>query len=242
MRLPRLARFIPVVSIGVVLALPGAGRAQFTFGQISNFNDGTTQNWGNGVSPGSVTVGMGGPGGATDPYLRIDADGSLAGGRLVVFNRVQWLGNYNLAGVHTIEMDLFNFSATALAIRVGLKVDQTSASPGYVTSAPGFTLPPGAWTHATFPLRDSTMSAVGSPPPLSTMLNGFGELRILHTTSATPIFMGDQITAVLGIDNIQAVPEPACILALTAGAVAASAAVRRGARNRATRRQASALP
>ena len=34
------------------------------------------------------------------------------GGRLVAFNRTQWLGNYNAAGVNAIEMDVINPSAT----------------------------------------------------------------------------------------------------------------------------------
>jgi hypothetical protein len=215
MRASHFARFLPTVAI--VLALAAPGRAQVMLGQVDNFSTGT-QNWTQGAQapPGAVTIQNGGPSGATDPFLQIVANGSMsAGGRLAVFNQSQWRGNYNAAGVGTIEMDLRNLSGPPLSIRVVLR---DVSNDGY-SSTVGFPLPAdGQWHHAVFRLDGASMTAVGAPPTLSQVLSGVTELRIIH--SAAPALMGNTIVATLGIDNVRAspVPEPAGILALAAGA------------------------
>src|SRR3972149_6756512 len=80
--------------------------------QFDNFQDGTLQGWGTGVTNPNppVVVTDGGPTGAGDAYLRLTSNGSgQAGGRLVVFNTGQWTGNYTTSGVSHISMYMNNF-------------------------------------------------------------------------------------------------------------------------------------
>jgi hypothetical protein len=217
MRWRVLARL--ALAAGAALVAPSAGRAQVTFGQTDTFQGGT-QGWSQGLqAPGAnLTVQPGGPGGAGDNFLQVISTGGIgAGSRMVIFNQTQWLGNYTAAGVSAIEMDLQNFTAAALTIRIGFRTGSAgSTTPGYV-SDPGFTLPAdGTWHHAVFPLTPATLTAVGSPPSLATVLAGPGELRIL--SSVGPNLIGDAINARIGIDNIRATPEPAHILALALAA------------------------
>jgi hypothetical protein len=216
MRSFRLAQPLLIAVTGI-LVFPETGRAQITLGQTDNFGTGL-QNWTQGAQapPGALSVVSGGPSGANDPFMQIVANGGTsAGGRMTVFNQSQWTGNYNTAGVGSIEMDLKSLSGPALSIRV---VVRDVSNDGYASTV-GFPLPAdGQWHHAVFRLDAASMTTIGVPPTLSQVLSGPRELRIIH--SAAPAINGDMIAATLGVDNIRAspVPEPTGILALVAGA------------------------
>ena len=77
--------------------------------QIDDFQDSTTQGWGIGAGPQPEIMTDGGPLGAGDRFTMMTADGSSSGGRLTVFNRSQWLGDYIAAGVTAVQIDLRNF-------------------------------------------------------------------------------------------------------------------------------------
>jgi len=184
-----------------------------TLGQIDNFQGGTALNWQTGHGPGS-TVATGGPAGAGDQYLQVVSTGT--GGtdsRLVIFNSTQWVGNYTGAGITTISMDLDNFSASPLSIRLALFVN---AATGYSSTTP-FTLAANSgWQHATFTLSAANFTAIGAPTAFNTLLSNFtGQLRILD--SSAPSIKGDDIAATLGADNIQAIPEPSTIFMVGLG-------------------------
>ena len=202
-----------------LLTLSPAARG-VALAQIDDFEDGTVRNWGNGSAPDPVNITTGGPLGLNDNYLQITADGSGSGGKLTSYNRTQWLGDYNAAGVTEIAMDLKGFSSpgnAALSIRFALKTGTGSGAPGYVSTT-AFSLPiDGLWHHAVFSL--SAMTAVGSPGALSTVLAGPTEARILHAAAADTVH-GDVIVGQFGVDNIQAAPEPttASLFALGIGA------------------------
>jgi hypothetical protein len=189
--------------------------AQITLNQIDTFETGTTLGWGNGQGTSGITVPTGGPGGSGDHYLRFSSGGS-APPHLVVFNRSQWLGNYNTAGVNAIEMDLQNFSATLLAVRIGFRESTGgSSTPGYVTATPVSLPADGQWHHAVFQLNIPAMTPVNSPSQSRTaLLSNPAEVRILSATTAS--LNGDAITGALGVDNIHAifipVPESAHVL------------------------------
>src|SRR5262245_44513854 len=122
MRSSRLAQSLLVAVTGTLI-FPAFGRAQITLGQTDTFGTGL-QNWTQGAQapPGALGVVNGGPGGATDPFMQIVANGGTsAGGRLTVFNQSQWVGDYNAAGVGSIEMDLKSLSGPALSVRVVLR-------------------------------------------------------------------------------------------------------------------------
>jgi uncharacterized repeat protein (TIGR01451 family) len=136
----------------------------------------------------------------------VTATGGGAGGRLTVFNRSQWAGDYVGAGVTFIEMDLKNLGSVPLSIRIGLKSGTANGSPGYVSTTP-FALPAdNAWHHAVFGLDAGSLTPIGSPAALNTFLSSVAELRIVH--APTPSLTGIFITSQLGIDNITAGATP----------------------------------
>lgn len=213
---------------GALLSLSTAAHG-VTLAQVDDFEAGTVLGWGNGSAPDPVNITTGGPLGLNDNYLQITSDGSGPGGKLTSYNRAQWLGNYNAAGVTEIAMDLKGFSSPGsadLSIRFALKTGTGSGAPGYVSTT-AFALPiDGLWHHAVFSL--SAMTAVGSPGTLNAVLAGPLEARILHAAAANTVH-GDSIVGQFGVDNIQAVPEPAVtgLCALGFGAFALRRRARR---------------
>jgi hypothetical protein len=132
------------------VALPRA--TAVTIGQIDTFQDRTTDSWANGgTQPANIATGV--PLGANDRFLELTSDGSGANGRLTVFNRNQWLGNYIVAGVNEIDLDLNNFSNVALSIRLAFKAGTFNGAPGYVTTMPFSLAPNSGWQHAVFSIR-----------------------------------------------------------------------------------------
>lgn len=182
-------------------------------GQLDTFEDGTSDSWMNGF--GDLATGTGGPAGAADHFLRIDADGNGAGGKLVGYNSNQWTGNFVLAGVNSIEMDLKAISITAgasvLTVRIAFRSATgaliSAGASGYVSSAGAVIAVDGQWHHVVF--RFSSLIPINSsggvpPAPLNTFLRGPAEFRIIH--AASPSLVGDAIIASMGIDNIHAIP------------------------------------
>jgi hypothetical protein len=194
----------PVVAL-IVLAAVLLGRIPAAAApaplQRDDFQDGTTEGWANGsfaVDP--VNVPSGGPAGAADRYLKINAKGGTGGGsRLLAFNRSQWAGDYAAASISGIEMDLLNPGTAPLTVRIAI---EEALGSGFASTR-AFPLPAdGAWHHAAFSLSEDDLTQIGSVP-LGTILGEVEELRILH--SAKPSLIGDALVASLGVDNVTAV-------------------------------------
>jgi PEP-CTERM motif len=214
-RLTESALLIVLAMAGPVLAEPIG---------IDDFEDGTTQGW---FVPGPhplppVNISSGGPGGTGDNYLQVTAlGGAEAGSRLSVQNESQWTGD--LTFISRVTMDVNNFGPDQLFLRI-LLVNFTGAPGMSPPSDIAWTVTPvpvpaaSGWTSVSFDL-----SAVNFFAPLGSIAGargGVDELRIFHNPA--PAFGGPGIgappvTAVLGIDNIAAVPEPATLLLLATG-------------------------
>jgi hypothetical protein len=192
------------------------------FGQLDNFQDGTTMGWDTGqFAPLVTNISTGGPAGAGDRYIRITADGSGAGGRLVAFNFSTWTGNYIAAGVNAISISLNNFSAVNLSIRFAFQSEIVQGGPGYLSQA--MILPANSgWMNFTISLAPGSLTAVNSPTAYNTFFQNVAWTRIIHATGTTSL-NGNPVTGQLGIDNIHAIPEPTTI-ALAAGGLLALAA------------------
>jgi hypothetical protein len=185
-------------------------RAAIAAGQIDKFDDGTSQSWEFGHGFPAIEPG-GGPAGASDSYIQMSAGTGGLALNLIIFNDNQWTGNYAAAGVTQIDMDLKNPSTVPLTMRVVLKTGN-GQTPGWCSTS-GFALPAdGVWHHASYLLDTADMTPINSPPPLATLLTNVGDMRILDAGS--PTITGDSVTAVFGVDNIQAVPEPAGALVI----------------------------
>ena len=219
------------MSIIILGALFSAGSAKgIVVGQNDDFEDGTTQFWGNGGAgaPPVENIDTGGPGGAGDNFMQITSIGGGGAGRfLVAFNRDQWIGNYISAGVTSIEIDLRNQSNVSLSIRLAFKETGNFGSPGYLSSTAALLAPGSGWQHFVFTINVGTMIPIGGPVDFNTFFStGNGEMRIINEVGTTNL-NGDVIAAQLGVDNIHAVPEPSTSLIGALGLLVLVAAFRR---------------
>ena len=196
-----------VIVVGIALTwgafgVPGHAYA-IDLDQVDDFEDGTVQGWAEGfVSPNPPTnVPDGGPAGVGDNFLQNVATGGIgAGSRQVMFNRVQWAGDFVSAGVTVIEADMANFGGFALAMRVALQ-DGLGTRYG---STVAIALPPdGTWQPVSFSLRAGDLSLISGTSTLETALSDVIELRIL-AAAIGPAWQGDAIASTLGVDNITA--------------------------------------
>lgn len=196
-------------ALATLCALAAAPALAITVGMVDGFQDGTTQGWivaagGFGTHPAPpVAVASGGPLGDGDGYLRLQSTGTPGpGGKLVVIAGLQWTGDYTLAGVTGIAMNVNNLGATDLSLRLSLS-GAYSTNPIVLTAGSG-------WQQVLFPTAPAALSLAGS------VLN-VSELRLYHSIAAAEANAGDNIAAVLGVDHITAVPEPSPAWLLLSG-------------------------
>ncbi len=183
--------------------------------EMDDFEDGTTENWQQpAASPGPSNVPDGGPAGAGDNFLLVPSSGTPGpGGRVAVINESQWTGDYNAIGsAFTISLEVANFPPipvalgdTPLQIRLALESGSVPQGDGeserWVTTS-SFPLPrDGVWRQATFTFTEAEMSQVSGTGTLSDTLDNVTQLRIISAEDVS--FMGDQVAADLGVDNIQ---------------------------------------
>ena len=222
----------PTLALIAIATLFFAGRVHgIVSGQIDDFEDGTTQSWQNGAAggvPPVLNIDTGGPGGVDDNFMQIESIGGGGPGRfLTVFNRDQWIGNYISAGVIAIEMDLRNLGATALSIRIAFKETAGFGAPGYLSSTAAILAPGSGWQHVVFSIDVASMIGIGGPAAFETFFAGaHEEMRIINEVGTSNL-NGDVIVGLLGIDNIQAVPEPGTVALAGFGLVALAVVVRR---------------
>lgn len=188
------------VALACVVAAAGLAAAVEP-GQVDDFEDGTTMGWAEGfISPNPpVNIPTGGPAGAGDAYLENTSDGGTgAGSRMVMFNNAQWTGNYNALGFPpTIRANMANLGIDLLLMRVAVE----GANGARYASTSWTEIPiDGMWYDVVFEMTDSTMTLVEGSGSLSATLDNVVEMRIL--SSFSPSWHGDQIQAVLGVDNI----------------------------------------
>jgi hypothetical protein len=188
------------IVFGCVLAVAGSAAAVEP-GQLDDFEDGTVMGWVEGsLSPNPpVNIPTGGPMGTGDAYLENSSDGGFgAGSRMVMFNNSQWTGNYNaLEFAPAIRAHMANFGTELLLMRIAIE----GANGARYASSSWTAIPTdGIWYEAEFEISDSTMTLVEGTGSLASTLDNVVELRIL--SSASPSWRGDDIPAVLGVDNI----------------------------------------
>jgi hypothetical protein len=199
-----------------------------TVGQVDTFEDGTTQNWvinllGLGSPPPEslpVNVPTGGPAGLDDNFLRLTSLGTGGpGGRLTAINFMsQWMGDYLAAGISGITMDVNNLGTTDLALRLLFENPQVGPPTDVAISQNPIIVPAGSgWISVLFPIKVSDLLALDGT--VQNALGGATAIRIFH--GIDPVFPGPDVVAQLGVDNIQAVPEPGAPLWLLAIGVTA---------------------
>jgi hypothetical protein len=197
-----MRKHLVTLTCAVLLGAPAA--LAVSPGQVDDFQDGTTQGWTSGSANPNPPGGVGddGPEGVGDGFLHVEANGGDgAGGNLVAFNTSQWAGDYLGSGVGAVRVDLRNFGASPLVVRLLLE------GPGgghYSVDA----LPLGAesdWQSVTFQL-DAAARSEGFDAEAA--LSSVTKLRILHAPTLAGV---EPVDGVLGIDNITAVSGYACL-------------------------------
>lgn len=157
-----------------------------------------------------VSTQLGGPGGLLDNYLRVN---DLPSFGLETWNRADnRTGNFLVAGIGTVDLDLANFGPGAIEVRFGIERGATR----WVTSdAAAIVLPAqSGWQAAEFELTAAQMTRVAGSASLSFVLGDVQEIRLLHAQTAQ--WSGDG-GSTLGIDNVL-LPEPGDRWAVICGA------------------------
>src|SRR3954470_18423743 len=173
-----------VASVVTLLALasPGHCLGAIVFGQLDDFQDGSTRGWNEGFSSLNPpeNVATGGPRGEGDKFLRnVSSGGFGAGSKQVMFNQEQWAGDYATAGVTRITGWAANEGSTTLHLRVGM---MTSSSQFASTQA--INLPAdGVWRRVSFDLTDSSLTRLVGTQTVGAALASVSELRILSAQS-----------------------------------------------------------
>lgn len=217
-------RFALALATAVALGGPSTAAA-IAVGQIDTFQDGTTQNWVEGIN-GAIppvppaAVANAGPNGAGDFALRLTATGALVGpGGKLVINNVQprWQGSYTAAGVNGIMLDVRNPNAFPVTLRVGVDGPAIGTTGGRWISQ-GVVVPAtSSWRTLTFSLlAQDLLPGDAAATSAATTLGNVGVLRIVHAPTAT--WQGAVVTGQLDLNDIEALPEPALGLTIFAGA------------------------
>ncbi len=186
--------------------------AQIVSGQIDDFQDGTIMGWTGGTGP--TNVPDGGPMGAGDRFMRLTSAGASGpGSRLGAFNASQWSGDYTAAGVNAVSVDLRNPTDKDLEVRAVL----FSSEGARWTSTTSFALPAMTdWTRTTFSLLESDLTLALGTTSYAALMSNVQSFMLRHDAGA-PDSTGEPIEAEMGVDNIEAVPEPVSFAALAVG-------------------------
>lgn len=179
--------------------------AQISGGQISDFEDGTTQGWSNGgSSPNPPTnIPTGGPNGADDNFLEeISAGGGGAGSKLLVQNdNLEWSGDWlNNLIVIGLQLDCKNAGASDLNLRIGFEGGPNNSR--LVTNT-AVVIPTSStdWDNYFFDIFDSTV--VSGPDSQDEILSDVREIRIISNPDLS--YNGEAVAGVMHLDNIEVI-------------------------------------
>lgn len=213
----RLGRYPALIAAIWLLSIPARA---IVLGQLDDFQSGTLQGWAGGSSP--TNQPSGGPSEDQIPgdrYLQL----SSGGGNLGIFNESQWAGDYATAGVTRVNIDLYNFGPDPVSLRLMVTTSTTSGCPSPCTawtSTTATVLPAGGpWVKVEFSLAESNLTRVAGANSYASSIAGVAKLHLRHDDGdPSPPGTPSAVNAVLGMDNVVALPEPPCASGVLAGA------------------------
>jgi hypothetical protein len=213
----QLCRHLALIAAISLLSIPAVA---ITFGQNDNFQSGTTQGWTGGTP--LVNQPSGGPDELSNPgdhYLELSTGGFA--GNLGTFNTMQWAGNYDAAGVTRVNIDLKNFGPDPVSLRLMITTAATAGCPSPCTawtSTTATVLPAGDWAKVEFSLAESDLTRVAGALSYASSIANVAKLHLRHDDGApSPPGSPSAVNAVLGMDNVAALPEPGCAAGVLAG-------------------------
>jgi hypothetical protein len=178
-----------------------------TLGQVDDFAEGDAV-WKSGAGFAHETTG--GPAGAGDAFISNESfGGSGNSGKMVIYNNMQWTGDYLAAGVTAISMDVKNLGATDITLRLAMG-NSEFPGPGddlgdWMVTTLGINLPAmGDWMNVTFQLGESDFTGGVYADIIDSVLG----LRIVSKMTTDQPGKGDEVVAKLGVDNITALGGP----------------------------------
>ena len=181
-------------------------------GQVSTFEDGTSQGWEGGAD--QAVIPTDGPAGFGDNFLNVKTNpqSNQQGTKLATYNSgTDWIGNYQAAGIKEISMDLKNLADTLIDLEIRIVLFGPGASVNTATrytSTQSKRIPPdGQWHSVVFSLEEDSLTRVLGTDSYATVIQGVQRILIRHQTGA-PAEGGTTILAGMGLDNIQAVGTP----------------------------------
>ena len=214
---PLVARLGPACAV-LGLLLGGSGAAAVSLHQLDDFQAPGLAGW-QYAAPTNLTreedLGNG--------YLQLVTDGdSTPGGRPVVTNDAQWAGDYLAAGITAIAARFANFGPDDLWIRLGF---QSESGEQWVTDQAIHLPADGVWHDLHFGLdpADYTQVDLGPAGSFLAVLAAVDRIRFLSREDA-PDWNGAFAEAVLGLDDVTAVPEPGTLLLVGLGLALTGAA------------------
>lgn len=206
---------VQTLAAALAAAALSASASAITLGQVDDFQDGTTQNWGAGDTFPNAPANSpdAGPTGAGDHALIISTNGSGfgPGSKLVALNSAQWTGDFTAAGVTGITVDLNNPNNVPLNVRLAVR----GSGGDFVT--PDVVVPAGTgvWNNFAFSLAEAALIHAGGANNPSATLGNVTQLRLLHNPVASirgaTVGAAAPFAAFLQADNITATPEPATL-------------------------------
>ncbi|MBT8135610.1 MAG: thrombospondin type 3 repeat-containing protein [Gammaproteobacteria bacterium] len=197
------------------LLLAGSAQAQdIALGLLDNFEDcevfpcdpATTLGWKQGVliPPESQPMAIpgGGDSGADDAYLEMSDLGDTPNHGM--FNEEpRWTGDYIAAGVNKVRVNVTNFSATPLNLRLGIRdAGQGASGNCWISATPFVVETPLVWTNAQFIIDESTMIQVEGTGTFEDTARNVAQIRII-SSEAGKLCGGDDINAISGYDDFQ---------------------------------------
>lgn len=205
---------LAVVGFSLCVLTPALNAQAVPVGHVDDFQDGSTMNWTDGGSPNPpFSAADSGPSGTGDFAIEeVSSGGPVAGGRMVIFNRVQWTGDYIAEGVTAIQIDMFSLALTDLPMRLAVE-NSLLKRQGSVNAQilPG----DGQYHTLTFNINPIDFGSIGTST-FEEVLSDVVTLRILSAQTG-PAWMGDAINSAILLDNIRAVPEPSSLGLLASG-------------------------
>ena len=182
----------------VVTSTPAFGATFHT----DDFESGDSQEWGGGGGAGTVVshVATGGPAGAGDGFLQIDAPG----GFLASFNqRTDWTGSF--AALAPVDKLLVNVDLMSPAESDPLSIRLVMFEPSATrwTSAMAQAVPSdGVWRNYTFSLAATALVRVAGAGDYAALMAGVERVMFRHDPDG-PSAGGEYVSGTLNLDNIE---------------------------------------